>query len=83
MARRRKQRGKCLPSGDAAVDLVRAPSATNAGKVLGTFAIRGLLVGTGLFAVGSRGKDLLLQTVGATGAIEVGVLLWALWNSPD
>ena len=86
MARRSVRRigkSRCLPSGDAAVDLVRAPSAWNAARVLGTFAVRGALVGTGLFAAGNRDKTLLINTIGATTAIEVGVLLWALWNSPD
>ena len=71
--------GECLPSGDAAIDLFRAPSLPNAGKVVGTFALRGLLVAGGLYLAGARGKPLLGYSAAATGAIEVFVLGWAWW----
>ena len=70
---------KCLPSGDAAIDFVRDPTLTNTGKVLGTFALRGLLVGTGIYLAGARGSSFWLYTTAATGMIELGVLTWAAW----
>lgn len=69
---------QCLPSGDAAINFVRAPSLSGFGQVLGTFVVRGTLVGAGLFLAGARGTDLLIYTAAATGAIEVGVLGWAV-----
>jgi hypothetical protein len=68
---------QCLPSGDAAIGFTHAPSWSNFGQVLGTFAVRGALAGTGIYLAGARGKDLWLYTAAATAAIEVGVLVWA------
>lgn len=67
----------CLPSGDAALDFARTPTVATFVPVVGTFLLRGVLVGTGLFLAGARGKDFWVYTAAATGAIEAGVLLWA------
>jgi hypothetical protein len=68
---------KCLPSGDAAHRLVADPSLETAVVALGTMALRGALVATGLFIAGARGNQLLGYTVAATAAIEAGVITWA------
>lgn len=69
----------CLPSGDAAILFMRGgPNwPQNFLKVLGTFVLRGALVGTGLALAGVRGKELIKYTAAGTGAIEAGVILWA------
>ena len=72
---------QCLPSGDAALSFVRAPSVVGLGKVIGTMVVRGALVGAGLFVVGARGKQLLVYTAGATLAVECGVLVWGTWQA--
>jgi len=43
-------------------------------------AIRGVMVATGLYLAGARGTQLLSYTVGATAAIEAGVLAWAAYK---
>jgi len=72
---------QCLPSGDAALSFVRGPTLSNFGQVLGTFLVRGTLVGAGIFLAGARGKDFWLYTGAATAAIEVGVLGWAAYSA--
>jgi hypothetical protein len=80
MARRRPPRtAKCLPSGDAAIDVLDDPSAWNALRLVGTAALRGVLIAGGLYAAGSRGRELALYTAAATGAVEAGVVAWAAW----
>jgi hypothetical protein len=69
---------QCLPSGDAALNFVRAPSVGGFVNVLGTVAVRGTLVAGGLYLAGVRGMNLLKYTGASVGAIEVGVLGWAL-----
>lgn len=69
----------CLPSGDAAVSLARGNVAAIP-KVVGTMAIRGALAGSGLYLAGARGKNLLVYTVAAAAAIEVGVVAWAAYR---
>lgn len=71
----------CLPSGDAALSFVRAPTWTNFGQVLGTMVIRGALVGTGIYLAGARGKEFWLYTGAATAAVEGGVLVWGAWQA--
>jgi hypothetical protein len=72
---------KCLPSGDAALDLVTKPSPEGLLKAVGTMAMRGVLVAGGLYVAGARGSQLAGYTVAATKGIEVGVIGWALWAS--
>lgn len=69
----------CLPSGDAALQLVRAPSLTRFVQVLGTVALRGALVAGGLYLAGVRGAQLVKYTGASVAAIEVGVLGWAFY----
>lgn len=66
----------CLPSGDAAVQLMRG-DVSAVPSVLATFAFRSALVAAGLALAGARGKKLMTYTLAGTGAIEAGVLAWA------
>jgi hypothetical protein len=71
--------GFCLPSGDAAIRLVRG----DYGAIIdvgATMLMRGTLIAAGLAISGLRGAALLKSTVGATAAVEVGVLAWAWRN---
>jgi hypothetical protein len=66
----------CLPSGNAALALVRGD--LGAGKeVAKSLALRGALAALGLAAVGFRGAQILSGTIGVVLAIEGGVLVWA------
>jgi hypothetical protein len=68
-----------LPSGDAAIRLVRGePGAVFA--VAGTMLARSALIGTGLAVAGFRGGDLLKGTIAAGLAVETFVLAWAWHN---
>jgi hypothetical protein len=49
-------------------------------KIVGTMALRGVAISLGLLAVGFRGQQLLLGTVGSLIGIEAGVLIWA-WSA--
>jgi hypothetical protein len=70
--------GQCLPSGDAAIDLMNGkPGAVV--KVLSTFAVRSALVTVGCLAAGLRGWDLVKGAAGASVAVELGVLGWAAY----
>ena len=40
-------------------------------------AVRGALIGTGIYLAGARGKKFWIYTGAATAAVEVGVLGWA------
>ena len=81
MAKRRSKACKCLPSGDAAQQLIADPSLSTAGMALGTMALRGVLVAAGLYVAGARGTQLLGYTAGAVVGIEAGVLAWAVYKS--
>lgn len=71
--------GAALPSGDAALNLVRGkPGAVV--EVASTVALRAVLVATGLAIAGFRGAMLLSGTAGAVLAIEAGVIAWAWMN---
>jgi len=74
---------QCLPSGDAALAFVRAPSVGGFVKVLGTMMFRGSLVGAGIYLAGARGKKFWLYTAAGTGGVEVGVLCWALYANAN
>lgn len=50
-------------------------------RVVGSMICRGALVAGGLFIAGLRGKELIYYTVAATGAVEVGVLSWAAYQT--
>jgi hypothetical protein len=67
----------CLPSGDAALNFVRNPTLKNTVSLLGTVALRSVLVAGGLAVAGARGEQLLKYTAGAVLGIETGVLIWA------
>ena len=69
---------QCLPSGDAALSFVRAPSVGGLVNVLGTVAVRGTLVAGGLYLAGVRGMNLLKYTGASVAAIEAGVIGWSL-----
>jgi hypothetical protein len=69
---------ECLPSGDAALNLVRKPSAATAGYAVGTGLVRAGIVAGGLYVVGGlRGKELLKTSLIAAGSIELAIMLWA------
>ncbi len=68
----------CLPSSDAALDFVRSPGTGSGLQLLWTMGLRSVLVAGGLALAGVHGTQLLVATVSAVGAIEVGVLIWAL-----
>ncbi len=71
--------GFCLPSGDAAIRLVRG----DYGAIIdvgATMLMRGTLIATGLAIAGFRGANLLKGTAGAVLAVEAGVLAWAWRN---
>lgn len=69
-----------LPSGESAEQLV-AGDAGALPKVILHTAVRGALVGLGLYAAGMRGgKDLAKFGLAGAVGIEVFVLLWALYE---
>ena len=68
-----------LPSGDAALHLMRGERGAVV-EVLGTVAMRSILVATGLAVAGFRGRNLAKGTLGAVLGIEAGVLAWAWKN---
>lgn len=71
-----------LPSGESAEQLVAGDVSGGLPKVVLHTAVRGGLVGLGLYAAGMRGAKNLVKfgLAGAVG-IEVFVLLWALYES--
>lgn len=69
-----------LPSGDAALEFVSGPTLANTGAVVGTFLLRGAIIGVGLLAAGARGRNLAVYTASAAGAVEVAVLGWAAYK---
>ena len=71
-----------LPSGDAALRLVRGEGKA-ALDVAGTMFLRSGIIATGLAVAGFRGKNLLKGTIGATVAVEAGVLAWAWKNKEE
>lgn len=70
-----------LPSGDAAIRLMRGDYGAIV-DVVSTMLLRSTLVAGGLVVTGLRGMPLLKGTIGATTAIEAGVLAWA-WHNKD
>lgn len=69
----------CLPSGDAALRLMRGqPGALF--EVAGTMLARSALMASGLAVAGFRGRELLKGTVAAGLAVEAFVLAWA-WSN--
>ena len=70
-----------LPSGDAAIRLMRGDYNATV-DIVSTMLLRGTLVAAGLAVAGLRGGPLLKGTIGATVAIEAGVLAWA-WRNKD
>ena len=44
------------------------------------YLVRAAIIGAGLFAAGARGRELFTYTLGATTAVETGVLVWAWWQ---
>lgn len=69
----------CLPSGDAAISLMQG-QVSAVPKVAGTMAVRGALMAGGLYVAGARGRSLLVYTLAAATAVEIGVLLWAAYR---
>lgn len=69
----------CLPSGDAALRLMRGERGALA-DVAGTLLARSALMATGLAVAGFRGKQLFKGTVAAGLAVEAFVLAWAWKN---
>jgi len=65
-----------LPSGDAAIKLVRGDTGAVV-EVATTMLVRGALVAMGLAVAGFRGMQILTGSVAAVIAIEAGVLVWA------
>jgi hypothetical protein len=72
----------CLPSGDAALRLMRGESGAWL-DVGGTMLARGALMATGLAVAGFRGKQLVKGTVAAGLAVEAFVLGWAAWKNRE
>jgi hypothetical protein len=68
-----------LPSGDAAIKLVRGDSGAVV-EVASTMLLRGALVALGLAVAGFRGMQILTGSAAAVMAIEAGVLVWAYRN---
>jgi hypothetical protein len=68
--------GAALPSGDAALKLVRGEPGAIV-DVGGTVIMRGALIAVGLALAGFSGAALLKGTIGAVLAVEAGVLAWA------
>ena len=74
--------GASLPSGDAALRLVRGqPEAIV--PVISTVLVRGALIAGGLAIVGFRGMQLLSGATAAVLAVEAGVLAWAWSHRKD
>jgi hypothetical protein len=71
----------CLPSGDAALRLMRGQPGALV-EVAGTMVARSALMATGLAVAGFRGRELLKGTVAAGLAVEAFVLAWA-WKNKD
>jgi hypothetical protein len=71
--------GPALPSGDAALALVKGEKGS-ALKVAETMGLRAALVAAGLACAGIPGALLLRGTLGAVLGIEAGVLAWAYTN---
>lgn len=72
----------CLPSGDAAIRFWQGGPKwpVTALEVVGTAALRGLLLASGLYLAGARDKELVKYTLAGTAAIETFVLAWAGYN---
>ena len=71
--------GPALPSGDAALALVKGEKGS-ALKVAETMGLRAALVAAGLLCVGFPAALLVRGTIGAVLGIEAGVLAWAYTN---
>jgi hypothetical protein len=66
-----------LPSSDAACELVRAPSLSAVGKVIGSTAFRAILIAAGMVVLGERRrKHLVRGAIGGALMIELFVLAW-------
>lgn len=70
-----------LPSGDAALHLVRGERGAIL-EVVSTVVMRSALAAGGLAIAGFRGRHLVKATLGAMLGIEAGVLAWA-WKNKD
>lgn len=70
---------ECLPSGNAALELMRGNTGALP-KVVGTILGRGVLVASGLYLAGARGKKLTRYSLYSVGAIEAFVLAWAAYK---
>jgi hypothetical protein len=64
----------CLPSGDAALSLVRTGSPL---PVVQTFLLRGAIITASLALAGARGSDLWKYAFAATAGVEAAVIIWA------
>ena len=71
--------GPALPSGDAALSLVKGERGA-ALKVAETMGLRAALVAAGLLCAGFPAALLVRGTIGAVLGIEAGVLAWAYTN---
>ena len=71
--------GPALPSGDAALALVKGEKGS-ALKVAETMGLRAALVAAGLLCAGFPAALLVRGTIGAVLGIEAGVLAWAYTN---
>ena len=73
--------GAALPSGDAALKLVRGQPGAIV-DVGGTVLMRGALIALGLAVAGFSGTALAKGTLAAVLAVEAGVLAWA-WKNKE
>ncbi len=71
--------GPALPSGDAALALVKGEKGS-ALKVAETMGLRAALVAAGLLCAGFPAALLVRGTIGAVLGIEAGVIAWAYTN---
>jgi len=73
----REGRIEGLPSGDAALDLVQG-KAGGLREVVGTAAVRAVVIYAALSMAGLKGKKLERATLYVSLAIEAGVIAWAV-----
>lgn len=71
-----------LPSQQAAENFLRGEPGS-VSPIIGSMALRGGLIGIGLFTAGIRGRHLVVGALSAAASIELFVLAWTglhMWN---